>query len=169
MKAQGYTKETILGLGVFERNFPQFQAGDTIAVTISFTDIDKKDKKEVKVVRSQVFEGLVIAIKNSGIAKTFTVRKIVDGIAVERIFPYYSPNVVSVDLKEQGQVRRARIYYMRDRFGKSSLVKRKKKNTKITPGSGLKSDKATVASAIDMVAVSNALPEVNAASHAKSL
>jgi large subunit ribosomal protein L19 len=162
MKAQGYTKETILGLGVFERNFPQFQSGDTVAVTISFIDIDKKDKKEVKITRTQIFEGLVIAIKNSGIAKTFTVRKIVDGIAVERIFPYYSPNVVSVELKEAGHVRRARIYYMRDRFGKSSLVKRKKRATKIVPGNVAQGEKSVVLKAAPL---NSALLDASASSH----
>jgi large subunit ribosomal protein L19 len=127
MKAMHYTKETILNLGVTERNFPKFKPGDTIIVTTKVPESTTKSKESTKAVRNQAFEGIVLAIKHSGIAMTFTVRKIMDGISIERIFPYYSPNVISIELKEQGDVRRAKLYYLRDRYGKKSEVKRKKK------------------------------------------
>jgi large subunit ribosomal protein L19 len=132
MKAVKYTKETILTLGVTNRNFPSFQAGDTIIVTTKVPEVKAiKAKETVKATRNQTFEGVVLAIKNSGIAMTFTVRRIMDGISIERIYPYYSPNVLSIDLKEEGSVRRAKLYYLRDRYGKKSEVKRKKKNKEI--------------------------------------
>ena len=135
MKAVKYTKETILTLGVMNRNFPSFQAGDTIIVTTKVPDVKTvKAKETVKATRNQTFEGVVLAIKNSGIAMTFTVRRIMDGISIERIYPYYSPNVLSIDLKEEGSVRRAKLYYLRDRYGKKSEVKRKKKNKEIKVG-----------------------------------
>ena len=131
MKAMHYTKETILTLGVTERNFPVFQAGDTIIVTTKVPELITKTKDSQKATRNQTFEGIVLAIKNSGIAMTFTVRRIVEGISIERIFPYYSPNVLSIELKQEGDVRRAKLYYLRDRYGRSSEVKRKKKNKDI--------------------------------------
>lgn len=128
MRAIHYTKETILSLGVVERNFPVFQAGDTIIVTTKVPEvINVKAKDTQKATRNQTFEGIVIAIKNSGIAMTFTVRRIIEGISIERIFPYYSPNVLSIEVKQEGSVRRAKLYYLRDRYGRSSEVKRKKK------------------------------------------
>jgi len=126
-----YTKETILTLGVTERNFPVFQAGDTIIVTTKVPELITKTKDSQKATRNQTFEGIVLAIKNSGIAMTFTVRRIIEGISIERIFPYYSPNVLSIELKQEGDVRRAKLYYLRDRYGRSSEVKRKKKNKDI--------------------------------------
>lgn len=131
MKAMHYTKETILTLGVTERNFPVFQAGDTIIVTTKVPELITKTKDSQKATRNQTFEGIVLAIKNSGIAMTFTVRRIIEGISIERIFPYYSPNVLSIELKQEGDVRRAKLYYLRDRYGRSSEVKRKKKNKDI--------------------------------------
>ncbi len=123
-----YTKETILNLGVVERNFPVFQAGDTIIVTTKVPEVTTtKPKDTQKATRNQSFEGVVLAIKNSGIAMTFTVRRIIEGISIERIFPYYSPNVLSIEVKQEGSVRRAKLYYLRDRYGRSSEVKRKKK------------------------------------------
>jgi large subunit ribosomal protein L19 len=119
MKANTLTKETILNLGVFERHFPNFKAGDTIVVTTNI--------KEGEKVRQQQFEGTVISMKGTGITKTFCLRKIIDGIAIERIFPYYSKNIVSVGLKTQGDVRRAKLYYLRGRYGKKGEVKLKKK------------------------------------------
>jgi large subunit ribosomal protein L19 len=128
MKAMHYTKETILNLGVVERNFPVFQAGDTIIVTTKVPEVTTtKPKDTQKATRNQSFEGVVLAIKNSGIAMTFTVRRIIEGISIERIFPYYSPNVLSIEVKQEGSVRRAKLYYLRDRYGRSSEVKRKKK------------------------------------------
>lgn len=112
-----YTKETILGLGVYERNFPKFKAGDTISVTIKVQENNKE--------RLQQFEGVVIRIKGSGIATTFNVRKITEGVSVERIFPYYSPIIEAISLVKRGSVRRAKIYYFRERYGKKSIIERK--------------------------------------------
>ena len=129
MKAKIYTKETILNLGVYDRNFPDFNVGDTVIVTTKVKDFVSAVKKgaSAKAHRNQSFEGIVLAIKHFGIAKTFTVRKIMDGISIERVFPYYSPQVLDLQLKEEGDVRRAKLYYLRDRYGKKSEVKRKKK------------------------------------------
>lgn len=122
MKANTLTKETILNLGVYDRHFPDFKSGDVIVVTSNI--------KEGEKIRQQQFEGTVISIKGTGITKTFCLRKIIDGVAIERIFPFYSPNLVAISLKTQGAVRRAKLYYLRERYGKKSEVKLKKK-TKI--------------------------------------
>lgn len=119
MKANKLTKETILNLGVYDRHFPNFKSGDVIIVTSNI--------KEGEKVRQQQFEGTVMSIKGSGISTTFCLRKIIDGIAIERIFPFYSPNLVAISLKTQGDVRRAKLYYLRGRYGKKSEVKLKKK------------------------------------------
>jgi large subunit ribosomal protein L19 len=126
MKAKEYTKETILNLGVYERSFPRFSVGDTVQVTVVYGEATSGKKKQ-KTVRNQVFEGVVIAKKGKGVASTFTVRKVVEGIAVERVFPYYSPQIISVAVKHEGAVRRAKLYYLRERFGKAALPKKKKK------------------------------------------
>ena len=74
--------------------------------------------------RIQIFEGLVIAVSSGeGVNKTFTVRKIVDGVGVEKIFPFYSPNIAKIDLVKGGKVRRAKLYYMRERTGKSARLR----------------------------------------------
>ena len=113
MKAQKLTSETILNLGVEKRSFPDFGIGDTIAVHQFVTEGDKE--------RVQIFEGDVIAIRNKGASGTFTVRKIAaHNIAVERIFPYYSPIIKSIAISRVGKTRRAKAYYVRDRLGKSA-------------------------------------------------
>ncbi len=123
MKAKQYTKETISNIGIQDRNFPLFRIGDTIAVSQRI----KEGNKE----RLQVFQGDVIAMHKKGASTTFTVRKIgAHGIAVERIFPYYSPLVDSIKLITRGAVRRAKLYYIRDRVGKAARIKEKKVVTK---------------------------------------
>ena len=118
MKAKQYTKETINNIGIQDRNFPLFRVGDTIAVSQRI----KEGNKE----RLQVFQGNVIAMHKKGASTTFTVRKIgAHGIAVERIFPYYSPLVDSIKLISRGAVRRAKLYYIRDRVGKAARIKEK--------------------------------------------
>ena len=94
---------------------PQFEVGDTIKVGYRIIEGGKE--------RIQNFEGVVIAKKNGGIAETFTVRKIAYGIGVEKTFPLHSPNVVKVDVTRRGKVRRAKLYYVRDRVGKAAKVK----------------------------------------------
>jgi len=116
MKAQKYTKETICTVGVQDKKFPEFFVGDTIVVSQRIKEGDKE--------RIQLFEGDVIAMKKRGAATTFTVRKIgAHGIAVERIFPYYSPLVKAVELVKSGDVRRAKLYYVRERVGKAARLK----------------------------------------------
>ncbi|MBN4081613.1 50S ribosomal protein L19 [bacterium AH-315-C07] len=97
---------------------PDFSAGDQIAVHYKI----KEGNKE----RIQVFQGVVIQRKGSGMGETFTVRKVSNGIGVERIFPYQSPSIDQIEIKRKGKVRRARIFYMRERFGKKARVKEKR-------------------------------------------
>ena len=94
---------------------PKFEIGDTVEIQNRI----KEGNKE----RIQLFTGLVIAKKNGGIAETFTVRKIAYGIGVEKTFPLHSPNVVKVDVTRRGKVRRAKLYYVRERVGKAAKVK----------------------------------------------
>ena len=119
MKANHYTKETVLNLGLTERNFPDFRSGDTVCVTVKV----KEGSKE----RLQDFQGSVIKIKGTGIVKTFCVRKITDGVAIEKIFPYHSPTISSISLIKRGIVRRAKLYYLRDRQGKEGQVETRQK------------------------------------------
>lgn len=123
MKAKKLTFETVRDMGVQERNFPKFAAGDTIAVYQKLKEGDKE--------RLQAFEGDVIAIRSKGIASTFTVRKIgANSVPVERIFPYYSPMIDSIKFVRKGKVRRAKLFYMRDRVGRAARVEEDKVSTK---------------------------------------
>lgn len=118
MKAHGFTKETIAQIGVSKTNFPAFREGDTIAVHQRI----KEGGKE----RIQIFQGDVIAIHKQGVSTTFTVRKIgAHGIAVERKYPLYSPIIKSINVVKVGDVRRAKLYYVRDRVGKKARLKEK--------------------------------------------
>ena len=101
-----------------ERKYPDFKAGDTVTVTYKI----KEENKE----RLQKFRGVVIQRKGAGTTQTFTVRKISNGIGVERIFPLYSPFISEIDLNKSGKVRRARIYYLRDLTGKKARIKEKR-------------------------------------------
>lgn len=94
---------------------PKFDIGDTIKVGVNIREGEKE--------RVQMFEGTVIAKKGSGIAETFTVRRVSYGVGVERVFPIHSPNVVSVEVIRHGRVRRSKLYYLRDRVGKAAKVK----------------------------------------------
>lgn len=94
---------------------PQFSIGDTVRVGVRI--------REGKNERIQMFEGTVIAIKGSGISKTFTVRRVSYGVGIERVFPMHSANVDSVQVVRKGKVRRAKLYYLRDRVGKAAKVK----------------------------------------------
>ena len=98
---------------------PEFAAGDTVNVHVKIREGNKE--------RVQVFQGLVIQRKNSGAGESFTVRKISNGIGVERIFPILSPNVDKIEVLRRGKVRRARLYYLRGKQGKAARVKEKKK------------------------------------------
>ena len=118
MKATKYTRETIRDIGVEDRKWPAFSIGDTIAVSQRIKEGDKE--------RIQVFEGDVIAMHKKGISSTFTVRKIgANAVAVERIFPMYSPKIDSIKFVRKGDVRRAKLYYIRERDGKAARVTEK--------------------------------------------
>ena len=97
---------------------PEFKAGDTVTVTYKI----KEENKE----RLQKFRGIVIQKRGAGATKTFTVRKMSNGIGVERIFPMNSPFIESVEVNKAGKVRRARIFYLRDLTGKKARIKEKK-------------------------------------------
>ena len=94
---------------------PAIEIGDTIKVHVKIREGDKE--------RIQLFEGTVIARKGSGVSETFTVRRVSYGVGVERVFPLHSPNVAKVELVRKGKVRRAKLYYLRDRVGKAAKVK----------------------------------------------
>lgn len=99
-------------------DLPVFGAGDNVSVHYKI----KEGEKE----RIQVFQGTVLQRRNSGLDETFTVRKISSGIGVERIFPMHSPNIDKIDVNRRGKVRRARIFYLRGRSGKSARIKEKR-------------------------------------------
>ena len=116
MKAKKITRETIREIGVQPRNFPDFEVGDAIEVGQRVIEGDKE--------RIQMFEGDVIAKRNCGASSTFIVRRIAaNGVAVERIFPYYSPVIDSIKILRKGDARRAKLFYMRRRIGKAARVK----------------------------------------------
>ena len=102
----------------YRPELPDFKAGDTITVTYKI----KEENKE----RLQKFRGVVIQRKGSGVTATFTVRKISNGIGVERIFPVVSPLIDSVEVNKYGKVRRARIYYLRNLTGKKARIKERR-------------------------------------------
>lgn len=97
---------------------PPFRAGDTVRVNVRVKEGDKE--------RLQAFEGVVIARKGEGVSKTFTVRKISNGVGVERIFPLHSPMLESVSVVRRGRVRRAKLFYLRELTGKATRIKEKK-------------------------------------------
>jgi len=101
-----------------KKEFPSFKAGDTITVTYKI----KEENKE----RLQKFRGVVIQKRGAGVSKTFTVRKMSNGVGVERIFPFASPFIDSIEVNKVGKVRRARIFYFRDLTGKKARIKEKK-------------------------------------------
>ena len=98
-------------------DLPAFESGDHIRVHVRVIEGDKE--------RIQPFEGDVISIRGVGANKTFTVRKISSGVGVERIFPYHSPKIAKVEVLKQGNVRRAKLYYLRTLSGKAARIKSK--------------------------------------------
>jgi len=99
------------------KTFPAFAPGDTVAVQVKVREGER--------VRLQSFEGIVIAKRNRGLNSSFTVRKISHGVGVERVFQTYSPLIDSVELKRRGDVRRAKLYYMRNLSGKAARIREK--------------------------------------------
>ncbi|MBM3367234.1 MAG: 50S ribosomal protein L19 [Betaproteobacteria bacterium] len=99
------------------RQVPDFSPGDTLVVRVNVVEGDKK--------REQAFEGVVIAKKNRGLRSSFIVRKISSGEGVERTFQTYSPLIASIEVKRKGSVRRAKLYYLRERSGKGARIREK--------------------------------------------
>ncbi|MFM7054126.1 MAG: 50S ribosomal protein L19 [Bacteroidota bacterium] len=101
-----------------KKDFPEFKAGDTVTVVYKI----KEGNKE----REQLFQGVVLQRKGHGTTKTFTVRKISNGVGVERIFPLSSPKIARIEVNKRGVVRRARIFYLREIFGKKARIEEKR-------------------------------------------
>jgi large subunit ribosomal protein L19 len=106
---------------VAERGVPEFGPGDTIKVSVKVVEGDRE--------RVQAFEGVCIARKNAGINSNFTLRKISYGEGVERVFPLYSPRLTAIEVMRRGAVRRAKLYYLRGRTGKSARITEKARST----------------------------------------
>jgi len=104
---------------------PVFSPGDTVRVNVKVVEGTRE--------RVQAYEGVVIARKNAGVNSSFTVRKISYGEGVERVFPLYSPRIDSIELVRKGDVRRAKLYYLRDRRGKSARITERTTGHGITP------------------------------------
>ena len=102
-------------------NVPEFRVGDTVNVGCKIIEIKGGNPKE----RVQNFEGIVIARKGSGATETFTVRKISSGVGVERTFPVNSPNIASIEVVKKGKVRRAKLYFLRDRLSQYKIKERR--------------------------------------------
>lgn len=111
---QTLEQEEVTRLGV---TFPEFSPGDTVVVNVNVVEGTRK--------RVQAYEGVVIARRNRGLNSAFTVRKISSGEGVERTFQLYSPLIASIDVKRRGDVRRAKLYYLRDLSGKAARIKEK--------------------------------------------
>lgn len=114
MNAVNFVHEQLSG----KKEFPKFKAGDNVTVNYKIIEGAKE--------RIQSFKGDVIKRQGTGATQSFTVRKISDGIGVERLFPLFSPNIDSIQLHKVGRVRRAKLFYLRERSGKSARIKEKK-------------------------------------------
>lgn len=101
------------------KELPEFRSGDTVKVHFRIIEGNKE--------RVQVYEGLVVKIHNNSSSSTFTVRKVVGDIGVERTFPFYTPKIDKVELVRKGRVRQARLFYMRDLRGKAARIKERRK------------------------------------------
>ena len=117
---QKIEQEEIARLG---KSIPDFAPGDTVIVNVNVVEGDRK--------RIQAYEGVVIAIRNRGLNSSFIVRKISSGEGVERTFQTYSTLIASIELKRRGDVRRAKLYYLRDRSGKSARIREKLETEKM--------------------------------------
>jgi large subunit ribosomal protein L19 len=104
------------------KSIPAFAPGDTVVVNVNVVEGERK--------RVQAFEGVVIAKRNKGLHSSFIVRKMSSGEGVERTFAMYSPLISSIEVKRRGDVRRAKLYYLRDRSGKSARIREKLSHTK---------------------------------------
>jgi large subunit ribosomal protein L19 len=113
--AIAYVHEQLTG----KKEFPKFKAGDNVTVNYKIIEGNKE--------RIQSFRGDVIKLQGEGATATFTVRKISDGVGVERLFPFFSPNVESIIVNKSGRVRRAKLFYQRGRSGRSARIQEKKR------------------------------------------
>lgn len=104
-----------LAMEQLKEDAPEIVVGDTVRVHVKIREGERE--------RIQVFEGTIIARNGSGIAETFTVRRVSYGVGVERVFPLHSPNVAKLETVRKGRVRRSKLYYLRDRVGKAAKVK----------------------------------------------
>ena len=100
-----------------KENRPQFEIGDTVRVHVNIREGERE--------RVQMFEGTVIAKRGSGVSETFTVRRVSYGVGVEKVFPVHSPSIEKIETVRHGYVRRAKLYYLRDRVGKAAKVREK--------------------------------------------
>ena len=117
-------KINLVTAGQLRSDIPDFHVGDTIGVSVNVIEGDKE--------RVQIFKGIVMGIKGSGISRTFRVRKISNGVGVERIFPINSPRIAKIEIIKHGSVRRAKLYYLRGLTGKAATkIKEKKRTIKI--------------------------------------
>ena len=107
-----------LGSALKRDDVPDFRAGDTIKVHVKVVEGNRS--------RIQIFQGVVIRIHGSGVGRTFTVRKVSFGVGVERTFPVHSPSIAKVELITRGDVRRAKLYYLRERTGRAAKIKEKR-------------------------------------------
>ena len=114
-----------------KKDLPSIRVGDTVKVTVKI----KEGTKE----RNQNYEGVILKIKGSGINKTFTVRRVFQGVGVERVFFFHSPKIEKITIIRSGKTRRAKLYYLRERIGKSTKLKEKEKLTS-EPENGLQKE-----------------------------
>jgi large subunit ribosomal protein L19 len=131
-----------------KENPPQFAVGDTVDVQVKITEGEGKDAKE----RIQVFSGVVIARKGTGINASFTVRRVVNNEGVERIFMLHSPKIADVHVKRSGFTRRAKLYYLRDRVGKATKLREVKTEEKAA------AEKVLEKAAVEKTPVTPAVP-----------
>lgn len=108
----------LLENGQLRPDIPDFRAGDTVKVHVRVVEAGRE--------RTQVFEGVVLARNGSGARASFTVRKISFGVGVERVFPLHAPIIDKIEVTRRGHVRRAKLYYLRDRVGKSARIKERR-------------------------------------------
>ena len=108
-----------------KKDIPDFRAGDTVRVHVKITELkeDPKTKKLVEKTRIQPFEGLVLERRGSGLSETFTVRRVTQGIGVERTFPLHSPFIEKIEVVKRGKVRKAKIFWIREKKGKKARIK----------------------------------------------
>lgn len=117
-------KINLVTAGQLRSDIPKFHVGDTISISVNVIEGDKE--------RIQIFKGIVMGIKGGGISKTFRVRKISNGVGVERIFPINSPRIAKLEVVKSGSVRRAKLYYLRGLTGKAATkIKEKKRLSKV--------------------------------------